>query len=250
VAILVALFPVGTAGAAGASSGRAPAGAALSEAQPPQVTTAFPRSLWLGASVTLRGSVAPAHPGAAVTIERRVEDVWQPLATATLDERSRFAVDWRPDEFGFFRLRARIAAGEGHEEGVSASERVTVNRPNRHDVPYRFAHYIVIVVHRYRLYYYERGALVRAFDVALGRPGYRTPLGHFRIWAKRRPARGALGACAMYYRGSIAIHGTNQPHLLTRFPRAFSHGCARMYNREALWLYRRCPRGTPVHNLR
>jgi Uncharacterized protein conserved in bacteria len=56
----------------------------------------------------------------------------------------------------------------------------------------------------------------------------------------------------MYYRrqGGIAIHGTNEPWLLSRFPRPFSHGCARMYNAQALWLYARCPRGTRVHNIR
>jgi len=216
----------------------------------PRVTTSFPRGIWLGRTVALRGAVAPAKPGGQVLIERRVDAVWLPLGAATLDGRSRFTLGWRPDEYGFCRLRARVAADAGHAEGASRSEVVTVNRPNRHGVPYRFAHYIVIVRHRFRLYYYEHGALVRAFDVALGRPGYRTPLGHFGIRAKRRPGGGALGSCVMYYRGSIAIHGTDQAHLLRRFPRAFSHGCARMYDREALWLYRRCPRGTPVHNLR
>ena len=128
-----------------------------------------------------------------------------------------------------------------------------MNRPNAHRVPMRYAHYIVIVRHEYRLYYYEHGALVRAFNVALGRPGYRTPLGYFRIYGKRKPAGGALGACAMFYRraGGIAIHGTNEPWLLSRpTPRDFSHGCARMYNSQVLWLYARTPRGTQVHNLR
>ena len=65
---------------------------------------------------------------------------------------------------------------------------IIVNQPNRHHVLYKYAHYIVIVRHEFRLYYYEHGALVRGFDVALGRPGYRTPLGHFRIYGKRKPA--------------------------------------------------------------
>jgi len=94
---------------------------------------------------------------------------------------------------------------------------------------------------------------VRAFDVALGRPGYRTPLGYFRVYGKRKPAGGALGACAMFYRrqGGIAIHGTNQPELIRRpTPRAYSHGCARMLNHQVLWLYDRVPVGTRIHNLR
>jgi lipoprotein-anchoring transpeptidase ErfK/SrfK len=219
----------------------------------PKVTTSFPASLWLGRSVTLRGAVAPRLPGGTVTIERRVAGVWQPLLTTTLDADSRFSLRWTPDSFGFFRLRARVDAGVDLAAGASAWELVVVNRPNAHRVPYRYAHYIVIVRHQYRLYYYEHGALIRAFDVALGRPGYRTPLGYYRIYTKRKPGGGALGSCVMFYRKKrgIAIHGTNQPHLVRRpAPRASSHGCARMLNRQALWLYARCPVGTRIHNLR
>ena len=219
----------------------------------PRLTTRFPGSLWLGASVMLRGRVRPARPGATVAIVRRVDGVWQQLLTATLDARSRFSVPWTPDAYGRFRLRARAEADAGYDSGVSKSELVVVNRPNAHRVPTRYAHFIVIVRHEYRLYYYEHGVLVRAFNVALGRPGYRTPLGHYRVYGKRKPAGGALGACVMYYRprGAIAIHGTNQPWLISHpAPRDYSHGCARMLNRQALWLYDRVPVGTRVHNLR
>ena len=219
----------------------------------PRITTSFPASLWLAGTVLLRGAVTPAHPGAAVAIDRRVSGVWQPLATATLGADSRFALRWTPETWGYYRLRARMDADAGHVLGLSASDLVIVNRPNAHRVPLRYAHYIVIVRHEYRLYYYEHGALVRDFNVALGRSGYRTPLGYYRIYGKRKPAGGALGSCAMFYRrlGGIAIHGTNEPWLLSRpVPRDFSHGCARMYNSQALWLYSRCPSGTNVHNLR
>lgn len=219
----------------------------------PRVTLSFPPGMWLGETVLLRGAVAPAHAaGSSVLIERKVAGVWQALLTTTLDDFSRFALRWTPEEYGYYRLRARVESDEGHDSGSSASLLLTVNRPNAHDVPMRYAHYIVIVRHEYRLYYYEHGALVRGFDVALGRPGYRTPLGLFHIYGKRKPAGGALGACAMFYRheGGIAIHGTNQPGLLRRpIPRDFSHGCARMLNRHALWLYARVPVGTSVHNL-
>jgi lipoprotein-anchoring transpeptidase ErfK/SrfK len=219
----------------------------------PRLTTSFPASLWLGGSVVLAGRVQPEHPGGTVVIDRRVSGVWQPLLTVTLDAQSRFLLPWTPDAFGYFRLRARMDADAGHDAGVSASSLVIVNRPNAHRVPLRYAHYIVIVRHEYRLYYYEHGVAVRGFNVALGRPGYRTPLGYFRIYGKRKPAGGALGSCAMFYRreGGIAIHGTNEPWLLSRpVPRDFSHGCARMYNSQALWLYARAPVGTRIHNLR
>lgn len=219
----------------------------------PRLTTSFPAGLWLGGSVILRGGVEPAHPGGTVHIDRRVAGDWQAFLSVTLDDRSHFALRWTPAEFGYYRLRSRMDADADHDTGLSLPESIVVNRPNAHDVPLRYAHYIVIVRHEYRLYYYEHGALVRRFDVALGRPGYRTPLGRFRIYGKRKPAGGALGACAMFYRrrGGIAIHGTNQPRLIRRpTPRAYSHGCARMLNRQALWLYERVPVGTHVHNLR
>ncbi len=219
----------------------------------PLVTASFPASLWFPGSVTLRGAVAPGHPGGTVVIQRRVAGAWQPLTTVTLGADSRFALSWKPDTFGFYRLRAEMDADADHAAGVSASSMVIVNRPNEHHVPMKYAHYIVIVRHEYRLYYYEHGALIRGFDVALGRPGYRTPLGSYSIYGKRKPAGGPLGACAMFYRrlGGIAIHGTDQPYLIRRpVPRDFSHGCARMLNSQVLWLYDRVPVGTHVHNLR
>jgi hypothetical protein len=235
--------------------GVAPAGAWAAgpgAAADPVVTLEARASLWLGDTVTLKVTVEPAVPGGVIAIESAVAGAWTPIVGGTLDEASRLSISWQPDTYGLFRLRASLAAGVDHSAGVSAAQRVVVNRPNEHDVPYRFAHYVVIVVHEYRLYYYEHGDNVRTFDVALGRPGYRTPIGRFHIYGKRRPGGGALGACAMYYRrqGGIAVHGTDQPGLLKRFPRPFSHGCARMYNAQALWLYARCPVGTPVRNIR
>jgi len=218
----------------------------------PKVTFPDPPDPWQGHTVALKGLVAPARPGAPVVIEQRVGRAWQPLLSGTLDARSRYAIDWKPSEFGYYRLRAFVDADAGYEAASSSSKRVVVNRPNAHHVPLQYAHYIVIVRHEYRLYYYEHGVLVRRFDVALGRPGYRTPLGFFHIYAKRKPAGGALGACAMYYRqqGALAIHGTNEPWLLSLpIPRDFSHGCARMHNGQALWLYARVPVGTKVHIL-
>ncbi len=218
----------------------------------PHVSLRAPKSPWLGDTVPVTISVDPALPGAPVSFEILRAEGWTEEATATLDTASRARVAWSPDSYGPTRLRASLPAGAGHDAASSEEQRVIVNRPNRHRVPYRYAHYLVNVLHEYKLYYYEHGAVVRSFGVALGRPGYRTPLGTFRIYGKRKPAGGALGSCAMFYRrrGGIAIHGTNQPHLLRRFPRPFSHGCSRMRNDEALWLYARVPSGTTVHNVR
>ncbi|MEZ5125950.1 MAG: L,D-transpeptidase [Thermoleophilia bacterium] len=223
--------------------------------RPRVVLKAANKTSWLKPkeTVQLTGSVKPAHPGATIAVDRRLKNgSWIQVGSATLDSASRFTVGWRPDKYGALRLRARMNADSDHTLGVSATENCVVNLANAHMVPYKYAHFLVNVVHEYKLYYYEHGKLVRTFIVALGRPGYPTPLGKFTIYHKRRPGGGALGSCVMFYRraGGIAIHGTNEPELLSRFPRNFSHGCTRMYNSQALWLYYRCPVGTPVKNYR
>jgi hypothetical protein len=251
LALTACLAPAARAVALGATPGPTPT-PTPPHVVVPQVRLLVPGGVWLGDVATVKVTVDPALVGAPIALETQVGGEWSVEATGTLDAASLVRFSWRPRTYGPARLRASLPAGEGYEAAVSASHRLLVNRPNRHHVLYKYAHYIVIVVHEYRLYYYEHGAVVRAFDVALGRPGYRTPLGTFHIYYKRRPAGGALGACAMFYRhkGGIAIHGTDQPHLLRRFPRAFSHGCARMYNSHALWLYDRVPKGTTVRNVR
>lgn len=222
----------------------------------PRVYLSSARTVWIppGGTFRLSGRVEPAHPGGTVLIDRRLNDgTWIQVASTTLGADSRFSFSWAPRRFGTVRLRARMAFDADHASGFSAPRKVVINRKNKHMVPHKYAHYIVIVRHEYKLYYYERGKMVRSFRVALGRPGYPTPIGLYSIYHKRRPGGGAaMGSCAMFYRraGGIAIHGTNQPYLLKRFPRRFSHGCARMYNSEALWLYYRCPKGTPVRNFR
>ncbi len=212
---------------------------------------------WTGRAVTLSGVVSPAQPeGTVVTIEGKPRGAgsWAALTTATLAADSTYSVRWTPalDPHGYLELRAGVPDGAG---GVvsSPARRLTLNPANQHHVLFKYAHFIVIVVHEYRLYYYEHGVLIRRFDVALGRPGFPTPIGTFHVYGKRRPAGGPEGACAMFYRpaGGIAIHGTDRPWLISRpAPRNYSHGCARMRNKQALWLYRRVPVGTTVRNYR
>ena len=104
------------------------------------MTLQAPGSLWFGDTVTLRVTVQPAVPGGVVAIESKVDGAWAPIAGGTLGEASRRAFGWKPDTYAFFRLRARLEAGVDHAAGVSATRCVVVNRPNKHDVPYRFAH--------------------------------------------------------------------------------------------------------------
>ncbi len=233
-----------------------PASVSITVSVRPRITLNAPATVWIapGGTVRLTGSVQPAHSGGEIVIDRRNRDgSWvQVGAAAALDADSRFSLNWTSDRYGPITVRARMPEDADHAQGSSPKRALTINLKNAHKVPYQYKHYIVNVVHEYKLYYYERGTLVRSFRVALGRPGYPTPLGTYKIYHKRRPGGGALGSCVMFYRQArgIAIHGTNQPGLLSRFPRPFSHGCSRMYNKEALWLYYRCNVGTPVKNLR
>jgi hypothetical protein len=209
-----------------------------------------PPPFYQGVPVMLTGSIAPAHPGVVLTVQRKRSGVWTDWKQATLDRRSRFAVSFNPSSYGTFWFRVKMPSDGDHAKFTSSPRAVVAKNPNPHHVPTYLAHYIVIVKHEYKLYYYEYGRIVRVFPVALGRPGFPTPLGYFFIHSKGLNPGGALGAAVMYYRyGGIAIHGTDEPWLLSRFPRPFSHGCARMYNKDVLWLYARCPVGTHIHNI-
>ncbi|HEX2044291.1 MAG TPA: L,D-transpeptidase [Gaiellaceae bacterium] len=106
--------------------------------------------------------------------------------------------------------------------------------------------------------------LVRVFRVAVGQPSYPTPLGRFRIVSKQRnpwwypPSAGwASGASPIppgpgnplgtrwmgLSVGAVGIHGTYNSASIGGFA---SHGCIRMYLREAEWLFERVRLGTTV----
>lgn len=129
-------------------------------------------------------------------------------------------------------------------------------------------HYIgpVIVVNRSarKLTLYRGEKVVRVFPVAVGTRTYPTPRGLFRIiqmqknptwippdspWAKGLgpvpPGAGnPLGTRWMGTSASaVGIHGTPAAYSIGT---AASHGCIRMYIRDAEWLYRRVNLGTPV----
>ena len=133
--------------------------------------------------------------------------------------------------------------------GTSAGATVRVRDPNPYGVPRSEAHFIVVDKSDYRLYYHEYGRVVRVFDCVLGKPSTPTPLGRFRIYSKESDVGGSYGPRRMRYLGPYAIHGTNEPWLLTRFPRAYSHGCTRLANDNVLWLYARVHVGTRIWNV-
>lgn len=194
--------------------------------------------------------VRPAHAGATVRLVRRTADGWVPLKELTLDEDSKAMTRVLAGTPGRLVVRAEMAADADHLGGHSPSWRVTVfDSRNPYGTPTRYPHLILVDLSRYKLYYHEHGNIVRVFDCVLGRPSLPTPRGRYRIYAKDPDMGGAYGPFRMRYLGLYAIHGTNEPWLLDRFPRNYSHGCTRLSNANITWLYSRVHVGTPVWNV-
>jgi len=90
--------------------------------------------------------------------------------------------------------------------------------------------------------------------VAIGAPGWETPLGQFYVTARFVPDDPFLGVFAFetsaYSKltdwpggGIVGIHGTSAPQLIGQ---AISHGCVRVTNRTARQLQRHVKAGTPI----
>lgn len=106
-----------------------------------------------------------------------------------------------------------------------------------------------------RLYVYEDGKRTRTYVVSVGKPGHRTPRGRFRVdhmvwnpwwnppnskWARgKKPVppgpKNPMGRVKMYFRNMYYIHGTPETSTLGQ---PVSHGCVRMYNKDAIALAR------------
>ena len=195
-------------------------------------------------------TVRPAHPGATVQLQHWTAAGWAPLEVLTLGADSKAAVSLLAGAPGRLVVRADVAADAEHLAGHSAPWKVSVyDRRNPYGVPTKYPHLILVDLSQYKLYYHEYGNVVRVFKCVLGRPSLPTPKGHFKIYAKDPNMSGPYGPFRMRYRGLYAIHGTNEPWLLGRNPRNYSHGCTRLSNTNITWLYSRVHVGTPVWNV-
>lgn len=239
-------------GVEGAGQTVPPVSAEIVVAVRPRILFGLRSRVWAGEAVTFRGEVLPRQSaGVIVQVQRRLSGTWRTVAGAVTDGSSRFSVVWTPPRDGRAVFRAVVPGDGARLRGVSRRRTRLIRDPDPHGVPRAFKRLIVIDHAAYRLYYYEHGRVVRDFPCVLGKPSTPTPLGKgFRIRRKLMEPGGANGARYMGYLGHIGIHGTNQPWLLRRFPRAFSHGCTRLYDRHAIWLYERVPIGTRVWNVR
>jgi lipoprotein-anchoring transpeptidase ErfK/SrfK len=227
-----------------------PASAETTVAVSPRLAlVASVKSAYPTQAVMWRVAAFPEQPGAVAIIEARVDGEWKPWKTLTLGKDSRAAATWRPAKRGTYVFRAVTAAGTDFAAGVGREKTVKVKRANPYGVPVGPPHLILTDRSQYRLYYFEHGQIVRVFNCVLGMPGLETPLGRFRVFGKGVNPGGPFGVRVLWYHGGHGIHGTNQPWLLSRFPRNFSHGCTRLLNDNALWLFNHCPIGTPVWNV-
>ncbi len=129
-----------------------------------------------------------------------------------------------------------------------------------------FGRTIVVDQSQRTLYLYRSAAIEKKYRIAVGMPGFPTPLGQFKIvqkryrptwsnpgsgWAKSMPAYippgpgNPLGTRALNLDASgIRIHGTNK---INSIGTAASHGCMRMLRHDVEELYDLVSVGTPVY---
>lgn len=131
--------------------------------------------------------------------------------------------------------------------------------------PVEPAVHVEINIPEFKLRVYRDGQVIRTFPVGVGRPGYPTPIGHFRvitavehpIWENPYMGPGArrigagkdnpLGTRWIGFhrtaQGEYGMHGTDSPETVGKLS---SHGCIRMKIPDAEALYGMISVGTPV----
>jgi len=121
---------------------------------------------------------------------------------------------------------------------------------------------LVIKLRERRVYVYRGNRVDKSFPIAIGRAGWETPTGKFKVLHMERdpiwehPLNGQvippgpnnpLGARWIGFwtdgRNYIGFHGTPNERLVGQ---AVSHGCIRMRNRDVEALYEMVRVGTPV----
>ncbi len=113
-----------------------------------------------------------------------------------------------------------------------------------------------------RVYLYQGNKLTKSYPVAIGKAGWETPVGSYKVMEMQRDpiwqhpwtgklvppgAKNPLGARWIGFwtdgKNFIGFHGTPQEKLIGQ---AVSHGCVRMRNQDILALYAQVDVGTPV----
>lgn len=225
--------------------------------------------------------VAPASAGAARSPApaRGCAEV-KPLRTKTYAYaayvRSSAAAYRRPGRGVIARFGRRNANGADQVFGVLGALRNRACRPTwfrvqlpmrpngsvgwvrARDVTLRIVRtQIVVDLSDRRVMLFRNGRFVLGGRAAIGTRATPTPVGRFYVNQRLIPANpygpygvGAIGISAFSdvltgwaQGGPVAIHGTNQPHLLGR---EVSNGCVRMHNGVVRHIFRLAYGGTPV----
>ncbi|MDZ4170449.1 MAG: L,D-transpeptidase family protein [Coriobacteriia bacterium] len=157
------------------------------------------------------------------------------------------------------RALGQRSSGAGTGTAVDVDAFYVSGTPLRAVTPPPFSYpwrtYIVIDKSDFKLYWVRNGELVKVYPIAVGKIGWTTPNGTWRIDAKyyssgvygprkmRMFKQVRTGSGYRYVHTAYNIHGTNQEWVIgTRA----SHGCIRMYNRDVLELWPQVPIGTMV----
>jgi hypothetical protein len=122
--------------------------------------------------------------------------------------------------------------------------------------------HLIVKLHDRKVYVYNGSKAVASYSIAVGKPGWETPLGTYQVFSKEvnpifksfktgtiiRPGPdNPLGIrwIGIWTDGKtqLGFHGTNQPELIGG---AVSHGCIRMRNQDVLALFEQVSVGTSV----
>ncbi|MHB9003079.1 MAG: L,D-transpeptidase [Coriobacteriia bacterium] len=144
--------------------------------------------------------------------------------------------------------------------GVNTIKLVAINPVSQTTASYKvtrldfpWATCIVIDKSDFRLYWVRNGVLVKAYPIAIGKPGTATPVGTWKVGMKHVTSWGSVygprklrlyrKTASGFVYTAYAVHGTNQEWVIGTMA---SHGCIRMYNRDVMELYPQVPIGTMV----
>lgn len=121
---------------------------------------------------------------------------------------------------------------------------------------------LVLNLTKRRVYVYQDDQVISSYPVAIGKPGWETPVGEFKVLnMEMNPTFKSFKSGRIIPPGpdnplgvrwisiwtdgktQLGFHGTNQPELIGQ---AVSHGCIRMHNRDVVKLYAQVKPGVAV----
>lgn len=107
---------------------------------------------------------------------------------------------------------------------------------------------VIVNISQNKIYLYKNGKLIWSRSVASGKPSTPSPVGQFTIVNKVNNSNGVLGkAYGTRWMGlskaHYGLHGTSNPNSISKYA---SHGCIRLNNVDANYLYSNISVGTRV----